>query len=117
MNNTPLTYILCIACVLALLYIVALLSSIIDQKSLGVKDLFEAWHNKDRAEQWRIKRDRIFLWLYLIIPSLLTIALTLIMQLNIGNLKERKDLSFLGLAVACICTAIVLHKLKKRNKI
>jgi len=116
-NTSPIIYILCIVSVLAILYLVALFSSIIDKKDLGVSELFKAWHNDDKAEQWRIKRDRYYLWLYAIIPLLLFMALVLIMQLNIGNLKSRLDVTFIASSAFWLCLALFIHKLIKKNKI
>lgn len=114
-ETNPFIYVLCIISVIAIIIIVALLSSVIDKKDLGVKNLFEAWHTNDKAEQFRIKRDRYYLWLYAIIPLLLVMALVLIMQLNIGNLKNRPSLTFIASTGFWVCVAVLLAKIIKKN--
>lgn len=118
MTETPIyIYALCIISVIAIIIIVAIFSSVIDKKDLGLKNLFEAWHNDDKAEQFRIKRDRYYLWLYAIIPLMLVMALVLILQLNIGNLKNRPSLTFIASTGFWVCFAVFLTKLTKKNKL
>lgn len=77
-----------------ILLLTAYLSSIVDRKQLRLFNAIYYYFKGDNTKWNHTWLNRRYLWLYLLIPSMLTMAIVLISQMGLGNLKIRLDIQF-----------------------
>lgn len=103
-----------------LIFFAGYLSSVLGEQKIGLfKRLVFCLIHWSFKPLYDIKTKRIYLWCYLIIPSLIVNVLVVARQFNIGKMYIRVDLGFIASAVLWIALPIlfigVLDKLKKEE--
>lgn len=116
MNDTMMLILNTIS-ILTIILTTSYLSSVIDKKQIRLfKALFDRFMG-DNTVWEHTMRYKGYLWLYILIPSMLTIAVVLISQLGVGNLKIRLDIQFFLQTFFFISLALSLKGIIGRDKI